>query len=296
MNFLSAFYRKLKIGVSGLGVTLSIATIIVGSLFTHGAVALFMIGGGGIWLSASGFTLFDSIMGYSAIKKDIDRLRKGLKKFEEENVELHDNVTRLEGNIGLLVKAKDDFVFENKKLAKSVVNSETQLVKLAILKKQYEKTLQDEKEVTEKIKHDFSLENKKLQELNMINLSHISELKIIKNQYIEENKKMQELNINNEEQIKHLQEQIGKLKELYKNAKELMRNLATAGDMFSEFSTSIQSTSEELNETQDEYDETLKQMKILLENLKNETFDDLDKNNDGIITENEFRNAIDDVN
>lgn len=309
MDFFSDCYRKTKLGISGLGTIGSSTTIVIGIVVTHGALAGVLIGAGIVWLATSAFTLFDTLNAYSIIKKDVEKLRKNLDNFESENFALKTNLAKLNGDIKSLSKTKDSFISENKKLAESIEDSSHQLKKLTHIKENYEKIidkntklLEEEKvnienldnaiKELEAVKKTFEIENTKLQELNSNNLEYINELENIKDQYVEENKKMKELNIDNKKQLEYLEGQVLKLKELYVNTKELMRNIVNAGDTFGDLSEDINTSSRRLGETREDYDETLGQMKNLLERLKNKTFDQLDQNDDGLITEDEFRNEI----
>ena len=131
------------------------------------------------------------------------------------------------------------------------------------------------------------------------NRTLVAQLQRAKDAYIKENKKLQESNKENESQIKTLRSQVEKLRELYVSTQSLLQKLSTAGDMFTEFGKTIGDTSESLEQTegkladtQENYDQTLDRMTKLLEKLKKESFNDLDDNNDGRITEDEFRNYV----
>lgn len=309
MNFLSNFYRNSKIFVAGVGAIFAIVVIVVGVLATKGGLGVALIVGGATWLTSSGFILFDSIAVHSIIKKDVEKLKKGIAKFEKQNIKLQDNVDQLS-------KTKNEFIFENVKLAKSVTQSQDQIKTLSDLKvtyedniKKYQKSLENEKITVDKLKEQivgldkikqvFYVENNKLKDLIESNQEHIEALEDAKKHYIAENEKLQALNIENEKNVKELQNQVLKLKTLYDNTKELLKKLAEAGDMFSEFGETmatstdkLQDTTNDLGQTQDEYDATLAEMKNLLERLKDKKFEDLDENDDGIITEEEFKNAF----
>lgn len=309
MNFLSNVYRTIKIGVSGLTGVLGIAGIVSGACFISGTGGIVLITGGSICLAAGGFGLFDSISAHSAIMKDVKKLEENVNRFHDENILLSNNVTSLE-------TTKLEYVNQNKKLADSLKTSEQQIKKLSDLKVQYDEAnnkytqlLNNEKLEIAKLKNTIEelaslqikikKENEILKNCLIESEKQINELEAIKNTYIEENNKLQHTNQENEKQLETLKIQVNKLKELYNNSKELLKNLALAGDLFTQFNNTIssnvveiQDTAETLGKTQDEFDSTLNEMKNLVERLKNTTFTDFDKNNDGIISKEEFDDAI----
>lgn len=93
----------------------------------------------------------------------------------------------------------------------------------------------------------------------------------------------------NQAQLNELKNQIIKLRELHENAKKLLITLATAGDMFAGFSSSLSNRVDDLNQTQGNLDQTLSAMNNLLNRLTEKSFQKLDSNQDGSITEEEFR-------
>lgn len=302
MDFLSDCYKKIKLGVGSLGGIGSIVLILIGVISTKGVFGVFLIGGGSLWFTSSGFILFDAIHVNSIIKRDVDRLRKTTLDFQFENNRLKNNVNSLEQiKKGLLL---------------SMEESETQVTNLTNLKTAYEKNIfeykkiaKEERKNSEKLSKNIKvLEgikmqlNQNIKKLNTSldkNKTIVKELEIAKNQYIDENKKLQETNQSSEIQLKELTTQVTKLKALYKSTQLLLKNLATAGDMFNEFGETIGNVSEdlkdtnsELNDTKEEYDKTLERMNNLLEKMKNSSFTDLDKDKDGTITKDEYLNYV----
>lgn len=295
MDFLTEMYRNVKLGVAGLGGVMSTTLIIVGIVATKGALGIAMIIGGSIWLSSSGFILFDSIKVSSLIRKDIEKLKKQTLEYKFEN-------SRLTNSVNALKKVNDRFI-------ESANKSEEQIKNLSYLKTGYEKALKehrkllnDEKNNSERLNDSVNKLTRTKQNLvyNVKELSNtikankiiMDELKIAKDKYIDENNKLQESVKNNNKEVKELKRQVTKLKELYKSTKILMRNLATAGDMFNEFNTTLGDTSEGLNETKEEYDIALNRMNKLVEKMKNNEFKELDQDGDGTITAKEFENYV----
>ena len=90
-----------------------------------------------------------------------------------------------------------------------------------------------------------------------------------------------------------------KLKKLYDNTRELLKNMTEAGDLFNQYSetigtnaSNILDAADGLDETQGNLDETLYVLDALVNKIKDNTFDDIDKDNDGIITQDEFDDFI----
>jgi chromosome segregation ATPase len=318
MHFLSNAYRRIKLtiasasGLAGLGAL--IAGIAIGG--TGGTV---LIIGGSLWVATSGFSIFDSVAAYSAIKRDVDRLEKNVDTFSQENL-------KLEGNIRGIEIAKDRYVEENRKLTISVKRSQDQVKRLSDLKIEYEQAnadyqglLDEEKtQITQLenqnlvyvsenqnlsnslnqmkgIQDRFKEENEKFKHTLEMNDTQISALESAKDEYVLENGKLQETNEKNEEQLDLLKNQVIKLRELYSNSRELLKNLSDAGDMFSHFGNTLGTTvvdlgdtAQDLDQTQEDYENTLGQMKNLIDRLKTSTYGDLDKDGDGLVTKEEF--------
>lgn len=298
MNFFSSIYQKIKLAFSGLGVAGSTATIIVGIVVTKGLIAIPIIAGGISWLCVSSISLVETMSTYSIIKKDIDRLRNNIETFENENFELKANITSMNGDIKKLMAARVAFVEENKKLVESLKKSEKQILTMNDIINQNKILLEEEKTTVEslnasilylkEVKQNFNAENNKLKEINENNLEIINSLTNIKEEYIRENNELKKINVENSAQLEYLENQVDKLKQLYTNTKELMKNIVNASSTFNDISEDINNSAQNLDNTNENYNKTLNQMQNLLERLKDKTFDDFDKNNDGVITEEEF--------
>ncbi len=296
MDFLSKTYQKIKIGIASLGGIGSVVCIIAGVVVTHGALGVVLIAGGSVWFATSGFVLFDSIKVHSLIRKDVDRLKKLTGDFKSENL-------NLKTNVGDLKKTRDKFEHQNVRLHKNIDKASCQITALSSLKQSYEKNLRGNN------RHMKALENKVVQldklkyeltqnlqdlatSLDLAN-EELLTMEKLKNDYTLENKKLQAANQESAATVKVLQQEVGKLKALYIGTKKLLAQLATAGDMFSEFSNTIGTTAHDLNDTKQGYDDTLEKMESLLEHLKDRSFKDLDGDADGTITEQEFRRFVD---
>jgi len=251
--------------------------------------------GGSIWLITSGFVLFDGIRVHSLIEKDVKKLKELRDEFQKENLSLRHNVEGL--NI-----TKNKIEKQNNRLQVNIDNAATQILSLTGLKKQYEKNMRTNEKNVENLQGEIVKLDKLKYELTN-NLQYLSsslsvaqeELKImndLKEEYVRENKKLQESNRENKATINTLKTQVDKLNKLYEGTKALLANLASVGDVFTEFETTIGDTSDRLNETRESYDDTLDKMNELLEKMKDKTFREIDSNNDNTITEKEFMNYV----
>jgi hypothetical protein len=325
MDFLSNMYKGIKMTVATVSGLAGVGGII-GGIVVGGTGGIILIVSGSLSIATAGFSVFDSIAAHSAIAKDIKKLKGNVDDFYKQNLKLQSNMDAIE-------KTKNEYIVQNNKLLNSLNMSEEQVNKLSDLKLKYDEinnkyeTLieTDKKEVIKlenqnliyinennelrktlddmvDIHNEFKNENEKLKKLIDNSNKNILELEQTKNIYIFENEKLQKSNIDNGEQLEILKDQNIKLRELYNNSKELLKHLADAGDIFTQFSdtistnvTDINSTTDKLDKTHDNYDETLYKMKILVEKLKDNTFIEFDKNNDGIITRKEFNDITNDM-
>lgn len=174
--------------------------------------------------------------------------------------QLQTNIDNLQTNVNELKLDNDQFINENKKLSDQVSL--------------------------------FSYENKSLSEhisqFNDENIKLNNQINLFQEQDIDLNKKIENLNDENNK----LTDQVKKLYDLYNNSRELLKNLANAGDLFTQFGSTIGNVSNELKHTQGDFDATLNQMVNLIEKLKMSSFSKLDSNNDGNISINEFNDNV----
>jgi len=313
MNFLSGIYSYIRVGVAAIGGLCSIGVLGYG-IYAVVAVSTgtggVLIGVGGIWLLNSIFNFADSTGVVQKIKHEVDRLEQSNKKYEQENI-------KLEGNVTELTELKNKFTEENQQLINSIKQSTEQIDKLEALKAKYlqqnelyKKLIdKEEKQIDElqasvlglnSIKNEINAENENLKVMLATNESLIASLQETKDSYANENEKLQESNKQNAEQIEQLKQQNIKLRELFNESKELLLHLAKVGDLFDQFSATLDHSVVDLNQTSvglanthDEYEKTLTVLKALTDKLKNKTFDDFDADGDGIITKDEFNSGID---
>jgi len=166
-----------------------------------------------------------------------------------------------------------------------LVNENSELL---IQEKLNVQSLESNVQYLKEVRESFKDQNNKLKTMNEDNLAIINSLENIKDEYVRENDELKKINQDSSEQLIFLEKQVTKLKQLYVNTKQLMKNIVNASSTFSDISDDINKSAQNLDNTNENYNKTLDQMQNLLERLKDKTFDDLDINDDGIITEEEF--------
>lgn len=121
---------------------------------------------------------------------------------------------------------------------------------------------------------------------------NVDDLTHVKTDIVAENQELQKTIAETNKQIEYQDQQITKLKLLYDDAKKLLVNLASAGDMFNEFSHVIDTSVIKLDDTKADLDQTAGTLKKLVERLGQEKFQDMDLNQDGVLTPLEFSQAL----
>lgn len=214
-------------------------------------------------------------------KESVATLENQTEVFKVQNKELEHRTEEL-------IAVKGQLEYENSNLKNTVAVIREELIELEDLKTKY---------ITE---------NAKLQESVIEHRKQLEEFKTqnevldgsVKN-FESENQHLHELIQKDEEQLAHLKNQVEKLKELYLRTDQLLQTLRTVGDTFTDFGTSIQTSAISLNETAGKMDATESGLNLALTNVKNllfkltgESFEKLDSNQDGIVTQEEFATNI----
>lgn len=293
--FLNGMFRSFKSFLGLLGTFTGGSTL---GFAVASSQPWYLIAGAALLLTESLFVLFDSSKVLNDIKKEIGNLKKSLDEFRQSNVQLKDNINQLE-------ELKSSFLKETEDLQKTIEGSADQIDQLTQLKSQYvdanrqlKDQLVDQEEKNrelelavdnlDSIKNKITQENQKLQTLLKQGQTQIDSLTSIRDKYLEENKRLEsevnDLSTNNST----LKEQVEKLNSLYQDSKKLLVNLATAGDVFQEFSSTIDTNLTKMDHTQIGLDQTAQTFKNLVEKLSQKKFEDFDLNNDGQITQEEF--------
>ncbi len=314
--FVNKCFSTLKTVLGGIGTIASTGLIIYGTL---GGASWVYVGGGILYLTESLFLLFDSSKVAADIRKELGKLKTNIDSFNEENKQLKDNVNDLN-------EIKNEFVQKNKDLHQTLQNVNEQVCALGSIKKDYSSAnetlkrnidrhksnimelenknndLERNVEDMNKLKNDYMCENNKLQNLLEEGSEHVHDLEELKNQYVTENTKLyneinniEENNKEMKEKITYLDEQLLQLKQLYQDSKQLLVNLANAGDMFQDFSSTIDTNLVKLDNTTSDLEDTTGILSNLVNILKDKTFDDFDLDKSGYISKDEFDKVINEI-
>lgn len=294
MYFFTKIYQSLKAIISLTGASGSIVAIVYGVLQLQTGGTPFIIGGS-LCLANSLFNIVELAKVNFDIKKQIKELENNISHFVNENTKLAESNVKIRENI-------DAQTSENNRLQSLVKKSEMHISKLENFQKQILKTkncieneaakLQNEnvqlKELThqlEELKDDYKIENDQLyQTINDLRNQVVS-IESLKDSISSENNKLQDNN-------KELMSQLEKQQQIIIESKKLIQNLATFGDQFTNFHTALGNDIDSLNNTNQDLDNTSTVLKNLVDKLKDQEFDKLDKNNDGVITLEEFEEGL----
>jgi len=288
MYFIGKIYQSVKAVVALAGVSGSLIAIIVGVVSSGGVI---FIVGGSLCLANSLFNIIEIGKVNFDIKKQIKNLEDSIKDFVAQS-------NRLEHNIDAQAR-------ENSRLKNLVNKSEQHIEKLEDIQSQIlatKDTLQ--KEVTglhaenqnlssalnrlHGYYDQYAAENKQLHNTVEDLQLQVNILDKIKEDMVTENDSLH----NNNEQLKT---QITKQVEIIKESKNLIQNLAQFGDRYTAFEDTLGNDLIRLETTSNDLDDTAGVLRKLVDKLKNETFNKLDLNNDGIITREEFYAGLDDL-
>jgi chromosome segregation ATPase len=326
MYFLSSVYRIGKLIVAGIGLLAGGGVLIYGAVQALPVYAI----GGGLYFVTSLLLVFDSSKVLQDIKKEINRLQGAIDTFKEENEKLAKERIEFEKNnqtfsvnnenlkqqVTSLESAEKELEEENQKLAEQVRGVKTQLDRMDELKHQYE----EENKTLQFLSAEYDLENEQLKQtaekmaatqavLKEENIkmnimldgvqAQLSAMERAKRQYEEENSKYRSLLQQNEEQIEKSEAQIDgmagqiiKLRELHENSKQLIRNLVDAGDMFTNFSSTLgedisklDNVTGDISGAANDLNDTIKRLNL---KLAHQQFAEADADGDGTVTKEEW--------
>lgn len=285
MYFVSRIYQSLKIVVATFGLTGSVIAIVYGSLMSGGAV---FIVGGSLCLVNSLFNFGESGKVINDIKKQISKLKDNLTVFSKENFKLKENVEEFS-------KLRDEFVKRNIILQQTLEETVNQISQLDKVQSELRVNLNDQKLQINFLKDEnnelnksldkFQEENEKLQHMIQSANQQLLHIEHLKTQYETENQKLSE---NNEE----LGLQIKKQSKIIEESKKLIKTLAQFGDSYNDFSATLDQNVIKLDHTQGNLEQTAIVLEKLVDRLKGQKFEDMDLNNDGKISQDEFNHAL----
>jgi chromosome segregation ATPase len=284
MYYLSKAFRTFKYALSLLGLGSSTVIIIYGAI--SGGI-VFIIGGS-LCILPSTFIFFENTKVLQDIEKNVkvfknqlSSLEKDIGEFHDERIKLNGTIKSLEETVTNLDTLSKEFTLENDQLKQSLKNldSENKIYTGENIK------LQTNVKNILTIKSKFEIENNKLSELINKNKEELVQLEKVKNEYIEQ------LETQTEENVK-LKNAISKLELLYNKSREMIKTLIDTKTAFSDLQNDMDNTVEKINITENKLSDDVDKLNSLLANVSermiNSEFNEIDENNDGVITKEEF--------
>ena len=285
MEFLSSTYQAVKLGVAGMGGAMSAALLTTG-IVSGEPLSIVM---GSVWLAGSIFNLGDSTAANRRLRAAVRNLKLLSESLEREAEEFRRENEALKQTVTSLNTTADRIVQENAKLMSVIEDGKSQLERLNDLRSRYSEIFR-QGEVTAKestrAAQDISEGNASLR-LAIEDLeSSIGDLDTLRMQYKEQNSELIKANEAYSERIDQLQIQLGRVEKLYCSSKEILKLLIDSSDAANE---DLAKTADELDAIRQKYQDTLDGMAALEDGLRESTFDQMDANNDGMVSESEFR-------
>lgn len=285
MYFISSIFQGAKTFLAVGGTVVSLLIIGYGSAAGGGIVYTI---GGSFYLISSLFHLYDSSKVIIDIKKEINNLSYQISFFANENKVLDQNIQELQN-------AKTVFIENSRKYTETLKEYQKQINKLEEIQKKYTEqhsllrtsNIELEHKIKEllQIREEYKAENEKLHNLYEKAQFELISLEESRKKYEIENAKLGENN-------KYLNEQLVKIMELYNSTKKLLGELARIGDSYNEFSHNIDTNIVKLDSSIQSIDVISNQLTNLLTKMREKTFNDFDKNQDGVIDSSEFSSTL----
>ena len=299
--------RQMDYFFSKLGRGIRYSATIVGGIACGVIIILSVIGiqtivvpiCGGIALIPIGMVLIENVTIIRNLEKLMTKFKNQLQQLGVINNNLSDNVSRLSTEVSQLSQTKDSLIQEITKLSNLLKEAEIKVVKLSDLAKIYE----DNAAKLSALTQNYQNQNQQLTE-------ETHKLVDIKQQYEEENARLtatiDEINqqlsqlvkmkeayeiqlLQSKENNQELKVEIEKIAIYYNQAKEvietLLRSKNVLDDIYSGMIKTETQTSENVNTLS-------KLLNIFGKNRTLELFQQLDQNEDGVLTSQEFINAL----
>lgn len=283
--FLSKAWRTTKLGVATT-LTLVSAGILLYGVFTVGG--LFNVIMGAIGLAGSAIIFVDSSKVHNDVAKAMEKNEELTRDYRETADELHQQTS--------------DFRDENVALQRNVFSLGKSL-KEAVKHTQALQKIKSKLEITaSSLEQD--IEDNRIQVFKLA--QHVDELSDIRQELTTERNELEISVKKADEQTKSLQVlyetalasdqahqvQIEKLKLIVESSQKVLLAVANVGDQFDQFSTTIDTQLINMENQNDSLENTAHVMDVLLNQLQDKTFDDLDENKDGVVTADEFDNIL----
>lgn len=287
---------------------------IIGSLAIGAVIILGILGiqtivipiCGGIALIPMAMVLFESTKILRDMEKLITKFKTDLGELRKINTDLSQNVLNLGNEVDQLKITKEKLIEETTKLENLLNEAEIKVTKLGELSNNYEaslKVLMNEINITEQNNHslqqnvDSLLKIKAEYESEINNLKNnidlievkINELSKIRDDY---SKQIQEFAANNSELFETteaLKNEISRVNRSYEEAKDVIKTLLRSKDLLNDIYNSMLTTEQR---TEENVSTVTKLLNIFKVNRSEELFAKLDKDNDKILTLEEFTSGI----
>ena len=276
MYFVSKCWRGTKLAVA------STQTVVCGGVLLHGLLAAssggtLNIALGAIGLAGSALLFFDSSKVQADILSAIKQNERTLTQFKSENSE---------------------FKAQNGKLSKSIMQMQVSLRASGMHIKALETVQKDYVASLDAFQKDLAEEKTQTEHLT----AQVDKLDAMRARFVKENEQLQ-ASLQDAKQhsgdIKALYEtavasdsahceQIKRLETIVDSMQQLLPAVAHEGDQFQAFSDAIDTRLLEMDRQNNTLENTASTMERLLSELTREKFVSLDKNNDGVVTRDEF--------
>lgn len=262
MYFTTKIYQSIKGTVATAGTVGSILAICFGAVAASGGTIYIV--GGSLCLANAIFNLIELGKVNIDIKKQLKELDNVIKSYTAQNmIQSNNNLT---------------LMHQITRLKSSLEDSAKQVEYMDDIRRDLMKS----KEITEQQLQKFRDENNVLKISIENNREQLQKLQAL---YEAEAKEKEILAANNAE----FKEQLAQQAQIILQSKELIQNLAKFGDQYTNFAQTINT---DLLATSDTLTDTSHVLSGLVEKLKNQTFEKLDVDNDGVITSDEFNDTI----
>jgi len=285
MEFLSKTYQSAKLAVAASGSVMSCTLLGLG-ISAGDPVS---ITAGSVWLASSLFNLGDSTTASRRLREAVTDLKNLSDTLEKEAASFKLENDNLRGTVSDLEDTASSIVSENRKLLSVINQGREQINRLYDLQKKYAAVMgdaEDASRVNSRVAQDLSEENAVLR-LSIEQLeTSLGSLEGLRAQYKEQNDELVRANEAYSDRVDALQAQLDRIEKLYSSSKQILKLLIESSDAANE---DIANTAKELEDLRCKYEETLDSMASLEDGLRESTFQQLDADNDGMVTESEFK-------
>ena len=315
--FFSRIFRGFKYTLSIVGALACGVIIVMGALGISSVIIPIC---GGIAIIPMAFIFFENTVIIRKMEELVSKFKLEMKSLRESNLKLKDNldrldnqnnrletnVTNLEDDLYDLNKTKQDLINETDKLESLLDQADNKIDSLAKLTEQYKRTseelavsLKTSEHNNEELKNNvgklFEIKND-YEQSNQLLKNNIAEIEKqlksvsdIKDRYESELTKIYETNNHLSETSKLLEKELNKTKNCYQEAKNVIQTLLQSQGIFEEIKEDMVKTE---SETRENVGKMSNLIEIFGEKRTKELFDRLDKDQNKVLTQEEFVNFL----